>query len=175
MPLFAVESPINDVASIGQRGSELPVEIGIILDNKKAHRELRLETADQRALHGIDGQPAHFAIVGQHCQQVDQAVPRTAKPRSHHRAGHTVTRDAHGGIKADETPGLALRASLFLVETMDRFGISCSRTRGVFSARGSERAEHQRGKCESKSAAHTRPYAPATELSLNGRFRVDLA
>jgi hypothetical protein len=46
MSLFAVESAINDIARIGQRGGKLPVEIGIVLDNKKAHRELRLKTAD---------------------------------------------------------------------------------------------------------------------------------
>ena len=63
MPLFAVESAINDIAGVGQRGGKLPVEIGIVLDNEKAQeKNLRSAIADQRAFRGIDGQPRHFAI-----------------------------------------------------------------------------------------------------------------
>jgi hypothetical protein len=36
MPLLAVEGAIDHIAGIGQRGGELPVEIGIVFDNKKA-------------------------------------------------------------------------------------------------------------------------------------------
>jgi hypothetical protein len=81
----------------------------------------------------------------------------------------------HGGIKANKMSGFALRPTLFLVKAVHAFGTGYSRMCGVLSARGSERAEHQQGKGESGSMAHTRPYAPATELSLNGCFRVDLA
>src|ERR1700683_45258 len=38
MPLLAVESAVDHVTGLGQRGRELPVEIGIVLDNKKAQR-----------------------------------------------------------------------------------------------------------------------------------------
>jgi len=36
MPLLAVEGAVDHVTGIGQRGGELPVEIGIVFDNKKA-------------------------------------------------------------------------------------------------------------------------------------------
>ena len=43
MPLLAVESAVDHIAGIGQRGGELPVEIGIVLDNEKAQtKKLRL-------------------------------------------------------------------------------------------------------------------------------------
>ena len=35
MPFLAVESAVDDVAGVRQRGRELPIEIGIVLDNKK--------------------------------------------------------------------------------------------------------------------------------------------
>ncbi len=35
MAFLAVESTIDDVAGVRQRGRELPIEIGIVLDNKK--------------------------------------------------------------------------------------------------------------------------------------------
>ena len=36
MPFLAVESAVDHIAGIGQRGGELPVEIGIVFDNEKA-------------------------------------------------------------------------------------------------------------------------------------------
>jgi hypothetical protein len=36
MSLLAVEGAVDHVAGVGQRGGELPVEIGVVLDNKKA-------------------------------------------------------------------------------------------------------------------------------------------
>ena len=57
MAFLAVEGAIDDVAGVGQGGGELPIEIGIVLDNEKAQRKLRSEAADQRALYGIDGNP----------------------------------------------------------------------------------------------------------------------
>ena len=36
VPFLAVESAIDDIAGIGQRGGELPIEIRIVLNNKKA-------------------------------------------------------------------------------------------------------------------------------------------
>ncbi len=71
--------------------------------------------------------------------------------------------------------GLVLCPALSLVEAVHGFGAGGRRTCSVFSARGSEGAEHQGGKGESESAAHTQPYAPPTELGLNGHFAADWA
>ena len=35
MPFLAIESPVDHVARIGQRGRELPIEIGIILNDEE--------------------------------------------------------------------------------------------------------------------------------------------
>ena len=37
MALLAVHGRVDDIAGIGQRRHELPVEIGIILDDEQAH------------------------------------------------------------------------------------------------------------------------------------------
>ncbi len=97
--------------------------------------------------------------------------PDAAKPRPYDRAGHTASRDPHGGIKANQMAGLALGPALFLIEAMHRFRAGGCWTRGVFPVRWGKSAQHQRRQSESKNTAHTRPYAPATELGLNGRFR----
>src|SRR5207237_4974917 len=34
---FAVEGAIDHIAGVGQRGRELPVEVGIVLDDEEAH------------------------------------------------------------------------------------------------------------------------------------------
>jgi hypothetical protein len=154
MPLLTVESTINDIARIGQRRRKLPVQIGIVLNNKKAHRELRSEAANQRALYGIDGQPAHFAIAGQDCQHIDQTIARTAKPRPHHRAGHTTSRDPHGGIKADHTACLALGPALFLIKAAQGFRAGSCWAHGVFPMRGGKRAKHQYRESESQNTPH---------------------
>ena len=72
--LLAVESPIDDVAGVGQRGGKLPIEIRIVLDDEKAHAVLRSEAADERALDGIDDDARHFAIVAENCQHVDEVL-----------------------------------------------------------------------------------------------------
>jgi hypothetical protein len=36
MALLAVECAVNDIAGIGQRGGELAVEVGVVLDNEEA-------------------------------------------------------------------------------------------------------------------------------------------
>jgi hypothetical protein len=38
MALFAVEGPIDDVAGVGERRRQLPVEIRIVLDHEETHR-----------------------------------------------------------------------------------------------------------------------------------------
>jgi hypothetical protein len=36
MAFLAVESPVDDVAGVGQRGGELAVEVGVVLDDEEA-------------------------------------------------------------------------------------------------------------------------------------------
>jgi poly-beta-hydroxyalkanoate depolymerase len=36
VPFFAVEGAVDDIAGIGQRGGKLPIEIRIVLNDKKA-------------------------------------------------------------------------------------------------------------------------------------------
>ena len=36
MALFAVEGAVDDIAGVGQRGGELAVEIGVVLDDEEA-------------------------------------------------------------------------------------------------------------------------------------------
>ncbi len=38
MPLLAVEGAVDDVAGVGQRRRQLPVEIGIVLDDEEPHQ-----------------------------------------------------------------------------------------------------------------------------------------
>src|SRR5580704_3708040 len=83
---------------------------------------LRSESADQGALHRVDGQPRHFAIVRKHCQHVDEAVVTAAKPRAHDGAGHPASDDPHGGAEVDQMSGLLLGPALFLIETMRGLG-----------------------------------------------------
>jgi hypothetical protein len=74
MALLAVEGAVDDITGIRQRGRQLPIEIGIVFDNKKAQIKLRLAVADESALHGVDGDLSHFAIVGKDCQHVDEPI-----------------------------------------------------------------------------------------------------
>ena len=78
MALLAVEGAVDDIAGVGQRRRELPVEVGIVLDDEKAQRVLRLKAADERAFHGVDGYPRHFAIAGENCQHIDEPVGTVA-------------------------------------------------------------------------------------------------
>ncbi len=145
MALLAVEGAVDDVAGIGQRGGELPIEIGIVLDNKKAQKPLRSALAHQRATGGVDGNPRHFAIMRKDCQQIDEPVLTgalaVAEPRPDHRTGHSAPGGVHGGGKPDQPARLGFGPAFFLVETgmlghgcgMDgvRCGVMCSALRGV--------------------------------------------
>ena len=87
MPLLAVERAVDDVAGVGQRGRELPVEIGIVLDDEEPHGVLRrigpLADAHHGAVLRVDYHAPHFAITREHCQQVDQAFGLLAEPCPH--------------------------------------------------------------------------------------------
>ena len=68
MALFAVKSAIDDVTRVGQGSRELPIEIGIVLDNKKPQDLLRSAPADKRTLSRVDdysrqtGQKFEFTV-----------------------------------------------------------------------------------------------------------------
>jgi hypothetical protein len=72
--LFAVEGAIDDVTRVGQCSRELPIEIGIVLDNKKPQDLLRSAPADKRTLSRVDDYSRHFAIAGENCQHIDEPV-----------------------------------------------------------------------------------------------------
>jgi len=44
--LLAVEGAVDHVAGIGERGGELPIEIGIVLDDEETHEFLPLMARD---------------------------------------------------------------------------------------------------------------------------------
>jgi hypothetical protein len=73
VPLLAVEGAIDDITRVGQRGRQLPVEIGIVFNNKKAQAKLRSALADDRPLDGVDDDAGDFAIMSEHCQHVGKA------------------------------------------------------------------------------------------------------
>ena len=82
MALLAVEGAVDDIAGVGQRGRQLPIEIGIVLDNEETQFILRLSLADHRAFRCVDGYPRHFAIARENCQHIDEPVlgPGKAEP-----------------------------------------------------------------------------------------------
>jgi hypothetical protein len=135
--LLAVESAVDDISGIGQRGCQLPIEIGVVLDDKKTQIELRSVVAGERAFHGIYGDPSHFAIARKDCQHVDEPLVVMAQPRPHHGTLHAPPRRVHGGRKPNELATFGLGAAFFLVEAgvlglgANRMGVTMHRARGV--------------------------------------------
>jgi hypothetical protein len=78
MAFLAVEGAIDDIAGVRQGGRQLPIEIGVVLYNEQAQIKLRLAVTGERAFHGVDGDPSHFAIAGKNCQYVDEPVMAVA-------------------------------------------------------------------------------------------------
>jgi hypothetical protein len=37
MPLLAIESPVNGIASLVQRLDKLPIEVAVVFDNEEPH------------------------------------------------------------------------------------------------------------------------------------------
>ena len=75
MALLAVEGAVDHVARVGQRGGELAVEVGIVLDHEETQgNSSRSARVDDLAAGRIDGRVRHFAIPGEHCQHVDEAL-----------------------------------------------------------------------------------------------------
>ena len=121
MPLLAVESAVDNIAGIGQRRRKLPIEIRIVLDNKKAQRDYApLALPDQGALSGIDGQSDHFAIAAENCQHVDEAIVTAAKPRPDQGAGRPFASPAQRGGKANGAAARDGGLALILVEADQR-------------------------------------------------------
>ena len=48
VPLLAVEGAIDDIAGVGQRGGELAIEIGVVLDDEQAQGIFLRRTANVR-------------------------------------------------------------------------------------------------------------------------------
>jgi hypothetical protein len=147
MALLTVEGAIDDVTGVGQRGGELPIEIGIVLDNEKAQssaplKKLRSKPADERAFRGVDGQSRHFAIVRQNCQHVDQTIMAAAKPRPNQGAGHPAFGGVHGGGEMDHPAGFDFGLALLLIET-GASGLSAGmrRVTKLLGTRGCERKD----------------------------------
>ena len=75
MALLAVKSTIDDVAGVGQRGSELAIEIGVVLDHEEAQGLVLRSAADMKlTIHGINGCTDHFATAAEQSQHVDELV-----------------------------------------------------------------------------------------------------
>ena len=130
MALLAVEGAIHDITGIGQRGRQLPIEIGIVLDNKKPQIKLRLMVAGECALYGIYGDPSHFAIVRKDCQHVDEPIMAVTQTRPHYRTRHAPSRHMHGGREPNERTAIGLGPAFFLVEA-GVLGLGVNRMGGV--------------------------------------------
>jgi hypothetical protein len=81
MAFLSVECPVDDVAGIGQRGRELAIEVGVVLDDEQAQSgELRSMSADKLAIGGINTLADHFAIAEEQSQHIDEALAAPAQP-----------------------------------------------------------------------------------------------
>ena len=60
-----------------------------------------LEAADDRSIGCIDRHLPYFAIAGQYCQQVDEAVGVVTKPRTHKLPTHPLAQDSPRGRERD--------------------------------------------------------------------------
>ena len=75
MALLAVESAIDDVACVGQRGRELAVEIGVVLDHEEAQGLVLRSAADMKlTIRGVNSCTDHFATAAEQSQHVDEFI-----------------------------------------------------------------------------------------------------
>ena len=58
MPLLAVEGAVDDIAGVGQRGGELAVEIGVVLDDEQAQVDSPLTVHVRRSDTGPTMRPS---------------------------------------------------------------------------------------------------------------------
>ncbi len=76
MPFLAVEGAIDHIARIGEGRGQLPVEVGIVLDDEETQGD---SSKSGRRVHDlaagrVDCQVRDFAIPRQDCQQIDEAL-----------------------------------------------------------------------------------------------------
>ena len=80
MALLAVEGAIDDIAGVGQRGGELAVEVGIVLDHEEAQGILLRSAAGMiLAINGVNGHADHFATAAEQSQHIDEFPVVAAK------------------------------------------------------------------------------------------------
>ena len=102
MTFLAVESAVDHIAGVGQGRCELPVQVGIVLDDEETQGKiLNLAAAGKSSGTGIDGHVGHFAIPRKQCQQVDKTILPLAELRSDHLA--LVSRGPHAWRTASGT------------------------------------------------------------------------
>jgi hypothetical protein len=144
MAFLAVKGAVDHIAGVGQRGRELTVEIGIVLDNEKAQEKLRLKPAGQRAFDCIDGEARHFAIVSENCQQIDEPFGPAAKPRPH-QGSHDVAPDrVHGDGEAKDGAVLDQSPAFLLIKAAAREFDGARWVAGLLRSRGRKRTRERK-------------------------------
>ena len=86
MALLAVEGAIDDIAGVGQRGGELAVEVGVVLDDEEAQRldsPLSGLATDSSPLAASTVACITLPLRRKQSQHVDQLVVVAAKPGAH--------------------------------------------------------------------------------------------
>src|SRR5215211_7715569 len=73
MPLLPVKGAVHHVTGVGQGGGELTVEVGIVLDDKKAQGLLRFA--------GGASPPPHSAIPAKGSQQIESRAVQPANKK----------------------------------------------------------------------------------------------
>jgi len=78
--LFAIERAIDDITGVGQRGRELAIEIGVILDYEEAQGIfLRLAAGIILAVYGVNSCIDYFATATEQSQYIDEFTVVPAK------------------------------------------------------------------------------------------------
>ncbi len=83
MSFLAVKRAVDDVTGVGQRGGELAIKIGVVLDDEEGARAYvsgLLTPVDEFAAAGVNGQADYFATAPQQSQHIDQGFVLAAKP-----------------------------------------------------------------------------------------------
>ena len=85
MALLAVEGAIDDIAGVGQRGGELAVEIGVVLDHEEAQGIILRSAAGMiLAAGGVNGCVDHFATAAKQSQHIDEFLVVPAQAGADH-------------------------------------------------------------------------------------------
>src|SRR6185437_17089007 len=113
--LLAVEGAIDDIAGVGQRGSKLAIEIGVVFDDEQAQGYLRSASVDEFAVRGVNGFADHSATVPEQSQHIDEPVAMMAKPGAH-QIGVVA-------VLAPRSDGLSERDGLFIGDRGTLFGL----------------------------------------------------